>query len=101
MFNARGEWQRIYIDIAATTGLSDENIPYRDDLYLNSLLSPDTPPQRVDHDDLNHGLQQGVITQQYANDAYAQAHALIRQISHHNYDLIALCQTHFEQFINE
>ena len=62
MFNERGEFVQGYFDVVGSIGLTEEKIPYFDDLYIDVAVLPSGEIDVLDEDELEEALQQGVIS---------------------------------------
>lgn len=98
VLNPDGEVVHFYIDVADRLGVSEEGIPWWDDLYLDVLVVPGVGSEIVDEDDLEQGLSQGVITKEDAEGARAEADRLKNLIDHGELPLLDLAPKHVELF---
>lgn len=71
------EW---YFDVAKCSGLSDNGIPYIDDLYLDVILYPTGKLKLIDEDELKDALLNKKINNNDFNLAYKVANNLINSI---------------------
>ena len=81
MFDLGGELVQWYIDISYQNGLSDEHIPWMDDLYLDIVVLPNGE----DADELEDALLNGSIDRSLYNLARqetARLHSLIKKKLH-------------------
>lgn len=98
MLNPAGEVVQHYIDIADKTGVSEENVPWWDDVYLDVLVVPGVGSDIVDEDDLEQGLSQNVIKKEDAEGARAEAERLKNLIDKGEFPLLKLAPKHVELF---
>ena len=98
MFTAKGKVAQWYLDIAHKTGVSDEGIPWWDDLYLDIIIVPDKGAQIVDEDDLEQALAKNKISKHMAKEARAEAKRLKALIDEYEFPLLALSEKHFKRF---
>ncbi|CAN5738614.1 DUF402 domain-containing protein [soil metagenome] len=98
VLNPAGEVVHFYIDIADKTGVSDEGIPWWDDVYLDVLAVPGVGSEIIDEDDLKEGLAQGVISEEDAERARAEADRLKSLIDKGEFPLLDLAPKHVELF---
>jgi len=82
MFDDQGRVVQWYIDICKTQGLTEQRVPWFDDLYLDIVVLPTGEMLLLDEDELEEALDEGHITQR--DNALAQKTAdrlltLIRQ----------------------
>ena len=80
MFNPQQEAVLCYIDIAKPWQLSDEGIPYFDDLYLDVIVMPRGDCYLLDEDELHEALQEGIITAEEAELAEREATQLMSRL---------------------
>lgn len=71
------EW---YFDIAKDSLLTEEGVPYIEDLYLDVILYPSGEIQILDKDELQEALDNNIITKEDYALAYNVANKLIKQI---------------------
>ncbi len=94
VLNPVGEVVHFYIDVADTTGVSEENVPWWDDLYLDVLVVRGVGSEIVDEDDLEQGLAEGVVTEGDAERARAEAKRLRGLIDADDFPLLKLAPHH-------
>ena len=90
-----------YIDVADKTGVSEENVPWWDDLYLDVLVVPGVGSEIVDEDDLRAGLSEGVITEEDAEGARAEAERLKTLVDAEDFPLLELIPQHADLFVRD
>lgn len=71
------EW---YFDIAKNTYLTEQGVPYIEDLYLDVILTPDGKIKVIDQDELQEALDNKDISMEEFDLAYKVANNLIEQI---------------------
>lgn len=71
------EW---YIDIAKESALTEEGIPYINDLYLDVILYPSGEIEMLDQDELQEALDNNDITKEDFDLAYKVSNEIIKQI---------------------
>ncbi|WP_127582005.1 DUF402 domain-containing protein [Paenibacillus koleovorans] len=79
-FNPQGEVVQWYFDIIKEKGLTEEGIPYIEDLYLDLVLLPNGEVFVLDEDELKEAWESGTITQADFDTAHATAAQLIERI---------------------
>ena len=98
VLNPDGEVVHYYIDVADKLGVSEENVPWWDDLYLDVLVVPGVGSEITDEDDLEQGLAEGVIDEDDAERARAEAERLKTLIDNNAFSLLKLTPQHAELF---
>jgi predicted RNA-binding protein associated with RNAse of E/G family len=88
MFNQRDEVVQWYIDICKNIGLTEKNIPWYDDLYLDIIISSDYHISLIDEDDLALALKQNIIKQEDFDFAYQEANKLLEQLNSNGLTLL-------------
>ena len=71
------EW---YFDIARNTLLTEEGVPYIEDLYLDVILYPSGEIELLDEDELQEALEKKDITKEEFDFAYKVSNELVKQI---------------------
>ncbi|MFD1884260.1 DUF402 domain-containing protein [Paenibacillus wenxiniae] len=94
MFDDRQEIIEWYIDICKTQGITDQGVPWFDDLYLDIVVMKDGQIFLLDEDELDDALRRRVITQQDYQLAHATARRLLKQIDAHAFPLFPLSLKH-------
>ncbi|WP_194543262.1 DUF402 domain-containing protein [Paenibacillus sp. JZ16] len=100
MLNQNREVIQRYIDISRVNGVSDEGIPYWDDLYLDVIVLPDGSLFIQDEDELEEALRQGHIEFQDYKLAKETAAKIILEVSSGENKVINNSMRHFWQLIN-
>lgn len=78
--NNKNEILEWYVDIAKNSGLTNQGVPYIDDLYLDVILTPTGEIKIIDQEELQEALNKKIITQNDFDLAYKVANNLINQI---------------------
>ncbi|SFM18499.1 hypothetical protein SAMN03159341_11988 [Paenibacillus sp. 1_12] len=95
-FDSHGNIVQWYFDIIKNQGLTNEGIPYIDDLYLDLVLLPDGTLYVLDEDELGEALDAKEISKHDFDNANVILSDLIESIkSHTNYE-IKDCKRRFE-----
>jgi len=79
-FDRNGEVVQWYFDIIKSQGLTDEGIPFIDDLYLDLVFLPDGAMYALDEDELEEALKANEITKQEYDTAKVTLIELIESI---------------------
>jgi uncharacterized protein len=80
MFDDRGDVVQWYFDVVSRLGVTDEGIPYFDDLYLDVVVLPDQATFLLDEDELQSALDERVIDAVTYELAHQEARRLILDI---------------------
>jgi len=80
MFDDKGQVVLWYIDVCKTQGLTDQQVPWFDDLYLDIVVLPTGEILLLDEDELEEALDDGHITQRDSNMAQKTADRLLSLI---------------------
>lgn len=94
MFDAEGNVVQWYIDICKTQGLTDQQVPWFDDLYLDVVVFPSGERMLLDEDELKEALDKRDISARDYTMAHKTAARLITQITHGKFPYFALSQQH-------
>lgn len=79
-FNDKEEIVDWFFDVAENSDISEDGIPYTDDLYLDIILDNSGNLQLVDEDELKEALDNNVITKEQYDFAYQIANNLIDKL---------------------
>jgi hypothetical protein len=96
MFDPKGQVVQWYIDICKTQGLTDQQVPWFDDLYLDIVKLPTGEVLLLDEDELEEALDDGIITQKDSDMAERTAARLLEQIRSHKFPYFELSIKHRE-----
>lgn len=88
MINEKLEVVQWYIDICKGHGLTETNIPWYDDLYLDIIISAQGEVNLIDQEDLEQALCKGIIDQAAYDYAYVEANRLLELIEKGQLELI-------------
>ena len=77
LYDEHGEIIEWYIDITRKNGISEDGVPYCDDMYLDAVLTPDGQVIILDEDELADARDAGNITQAEFDMAYRVLNKLI------------------------
>lgn len=99
MLNQNHEVVQRYIDISRVNGVSDEGIPYWDDLYLDVIVLPDGNFFIQDEDELEDALRQGHIEREDYRLAKETAAKIILEIRSGENHVINSSIRHFQKLL--
>ena len=85
-----------FFDIAKNSLVTDEGVPYIEDLYLDILLYPSGKIEKIDEDELQEALDNGDISKEDFDLAYNVANELINSIDGKVNELIRFSKKYYE-----
>ena len=94
MFDEQGKIVQWYIDICSGQGLTENNIPWLDDLFLDIVVFPTGEIRLLDMDELKGALAGDEITKREYDLALWESTRLISIISENQFALFDLCVSH-------
>jgi predicted RNA-binding protein associated with RNAse of E/G family len=80
MFDDKSRVIQWYIDVCKTQGVTDQDVPWFDDLYLDVIVRPTGEVMLVDEDELEEALSQHKISRRDAENAKRTAAYIMRLI---------------------
>lgn len=98
--NNKDEILKWYFDIAKDSGLTEQGIPYIDDLYLDIILTPTEEIRIIDKEELQEALEKNIITQSDFDLAYKVADNLINVLKGKQNRIVEFTQKYFK-LLNE
>ncbi|MCM1991347.1 DUF402 domain-containing protein [Oceanirhabdus seepicola] len=81
MYNNNTQIVQWYFDITKQKGVSEDGIPFFDDLFLDVVVLPNSEILLLDEDELKDALDKCEITEQEYNTAYQEAKQIIENIA--------------------
>ena len=87
MFDDKGQVVQWYIDICKTQGLTDQQVPWFDDLYLDVVVLPSGEVFLLDEDELEEAFGDGAVTSKDAALARKTAGRLLSIYSKRKFPL--------------
>lgn len=94
MFDEKGQIVQWYIDICYTNGVSEDNVPWMDDLFLDIVVLPSGEVIQKDSEELNEALLNGTIDKSLYNLATQEASMINSLIKDRNFTLLQLSNAH-------
>ncbi|MFM9280230.1 DUF402 domain-containing protein [Paenibacillus jiagnxiensis] len=94
MFNDKQQIVEWYIDTCRSQGVTDQGVPWFDDLYLDIVVLGNGEVFLVDEDELQEALQKGHITAGEAQLANKTAAELLRLIDAHKFPYFQMSLRH-------
>lgn len=83
MINEKDEVIQWYIDVCHSHGVTEKNVPWYKDLYLDIIVFPDGTWNLVDEEELHDALKLGIITKKDFDFAYHVANHLLTKLECH------------------
>jgi uncharacterized protein len=94
-WDEKGEILQWYFDICEKHGLTDDGIPYWEDLYLDIVGTPDHTFELLDQDELVEALEQKRISSEQYKLAVREADKLLRLLKDGSVELLELAKLHY------
>ncbi len=95
-FDADGKVVQWYIDICKQHAVTEEGIPWYDDLYLDIALLPTGEMMILDEEELEEALQDGTVSQADYELAWHETNRLLKLIEQDAFTLLKLGEAHRE-----
>lgn len=99
MFDAAGDVVQWYIDICSGTGVSDDLVPWFDDLYLDLIVQTSGEFELLDADELQEALDTGVIDQALFDLAWEEANRLQELLERNHFGQLTLASNYRKQLL--
>ena len=93
-FNEYGQVAQWYIDICLRHGITENNIPWLDDLFLDIVVFPTGETELLDFEELQNALAVDEISKNEYDLAISESEKLMADISESRFTLFNLCQRH-------
>jgi predicted RNA-binding protein associated with RNAse of E/G family len=94
MFDEKGQIVQWYIDICYMNGVSEENVPWMDDLFLDIVVLPSGEVIQKDSEELDEALLNGTIEKSLYNLAIQEANLINSLIKEERFTLLQLSEEH-------
>jgi predicted RNA-binding protein associated with RNAse of E/G family len=101
MFDDKGQVVQWYIDICKIQGLTDQQVPWFDDLFLDIVVLPTGEKLLLDEDELEEALDEGQITPRDSAMAQKTAGRLMELINQNKFPYFDLSLTHRKQLLDK
>lgn len=95
MFDDQGEIVEWYIDICKTQGVTDQGVPWFDDLYLDIVVLKNREVYLLDEDELDEALTKGLISVKDYDLATETAQQLLHDIKERRFPYFRLSLDHY------
>lgn len=101
MFDDKGEIVEWYIDVCKNQGITDQGVPWFDDLYLDIVVLKNGEVFLMDEDELDEALTRGHISVKDYDMAMKTAQEVLRSIETHQFPYFHMSLEHYESgFVN-
>ncbi|WP_318653409.1 DUF402 domain-containing protein [Paenibacillus rhizovicinus] len=97
MFDEKGQIVQWYVDICYRNGISAENVPWMDDLFVDIVVLPSGEVVHKDADELEDALASGMIDRSLYLLAKAEEERLHALIENGSFQLLGLAAAHRER----
>ncbi|GIO43631.1 DUF402 domain-containing protein [Paenibacillus apis] len=101
MFDNQGEIVEWYIDVCKTQGVTDQGVPWFDDLYLDIVVLRNGEVFLLDEDELDDALGRGLITVKDYDLATETARELLGEIRAHRFPYFSMSLEDFKRLVLE
>ncbi|MUG47581.1 DUF402 domain-containing protein [Paenibacillus woosongensis] len=95
MFDDKGEIVEWYIDVCKNQGITDQGVPWFDDLYLDIVVLKNGEVFLMDEDELDEALTKGHITVKDYDMAMETAREVLDAINRHQFPYFEMSLEHF------
>lgn len=96
MFDSKGNIVQWYIDICLQNGVSENNVPWMDDLFLDLIVLPSGEVINKDTEQLEEALSNGIINKKLYDLAREESTMLNELIKRKEFTLLKLSEEHKE-----
>jgi len=97
MFDDKGRVVQWYIDICKNQGMTDQKVPWFDDLYLDIVVLPTGEVYLLDEDELEEAVKNGEVSKRDAEMARRTAERLLSMIRNGRFRYFTLSLRHRKQ----
>ncbi|MDN4071254.1 DUF402 domain-containing protein [Paenibacillus vini] len=95
MFDDKGDIVEWYIDVCKTQGVTDQGVPWFDDLYLDIVVLKNGEVFLLDEDELDDALSRGHITVRDYDMATETARDVMRSIREQHFPYFTMSLDHY------
>lgn len=95
MFDDRGSIVEWYIDVCKTQGVTDQGVPWFDDLYLDIVVLKNGEVFLLDEDELDDALSRGLISVRDYDLAKETARDVMKLIKNQAFPYFAISLEHY------
>ncbi|MGM1044918.1 MAG: DUF402 domain-containing protein [Bacillota bacterium] len=100
MFDDKRQIVQWYIDICKKQGVTDQGVPWFDDLYLDVVVNKDGEVFLLDEDELEDALRRGDITRDDYRQAKVTARRVLRAIDAHEFPYFMMSLEHRDRLFH-
>jgi len=94
MFDAKQHVVQWYIDICKSQGVTDQGVPWFDDLFLDIIVLPSGEVFLLDEDELLEAYEQGAISNDDYRMAKAEAAKVLETIRRNEFNFLQMSVRH-------
>ena len=98
-FSPDGQILQWYIDLCQSHGVTDEGIPWWDDLYLDIAILPSGQLFVLDADELDEALDAGTISSKQHGEVCQEGQRLMDLIREERFELLGIGSRHRQQLV--
>lgn len=98
-FSPDGQVLQWYIDLCQSHGVTEEGIPWWDDLYLDIAILPSGKLFVLDADELDEALDQGVISSKEHAAVCQEAQYLVELVREERFEILRVAEGHRRQLL--
>jgi predicted RNA-binding protein associated with RNAse of E/G family len=98
-FNEHGQIVQWYIEICLQHGITENNIPWLDDLFLDIVVFPTGEIELLDFEELQNAFVVAEISKNEYDLAISESKKLMTEISENKFALFNLCQSHRQELL--
>lgn len=88
-----------YIDICKQQGISDQGIPWYDDLFLDIVMFPSGELYLLDQEELEEARQQGIVNAEDYELAWSTARMVMEECRKGSFDLTLVADMHLNEWL--
>jgi predicted RNA-binding protein associated with RNAse of E/G family len=101
VMDQNGEVVQFYIDMCKAHGITEEGIPWFDDLYLDIVILPDKELFLLDDNELMEAFDKGDINDKEMKLAHETAQKIITKYKNGEFEHLETCLTHASEWNRE
>ncbi|MFK7691913.1 DUF402 domain-containing protein [Paenibacillus sp. HJGM_3] len=101
VYNDKAELVQSYIDICKQHGITDQGVPWYDDLYLDVVMLPTGEVFLLDKEELEEAYQQGIVSEEDYKHAWFTAKLVLEECRNGSFDLALMADKHLQGWLEE
>src|SRR5690606_35911417 len=99
VYDSQDQIVQWYIDICKTHGITAAGVPWYDDLYLDIVMLPSGQLYLLDQEELEEALEQGMVSQEDYDLAWATARMVMEECKNGSFDLTLIAERHLHDWL--